>query len=216
MWCSVCPHLSLEEFDTSNSIPANDDGKENKQIFISHSSRDKKFRVWLTRLFAGINTQNSRAGINTRVKPVFMEYEEWKRTEANWQWIKSEIEKSEALVLVLTRNIVNKEHTQNWVAYEIGVAATINKDVVVLRDRGGKAVNFPVPYFNEYYLVPIIQRGKWKAVNANIIMNDIIHGKRRDPNVTCPYCSLEYFYSPAIRNFECPCCGHVLSFPEEP
>ena len=86
-----------------------------KHIFISHSARYLQLVEWFRRRFDG-----------TGVEPRFMEYLSWrKREKPNWSWIKSEIEKSTALMLILSRNIVNREHTQNWVAYEIGVRLQI-------------------------------------------------------------------------------------------
>jgi hypothetical protein len=40
-----------------------------------------------------------------------MEYEKWSREhKANWMWIRDEIQKSKALFLILTKNIVEKRH----------------------------------------------------------------------------------------------------------
>lgn len=177
-----------------------------KHIFISHSARDLQLVEWFRRRFDG-----------TGVEPRFMEYLSWrKREKPNWSWIKSEIEKSTALMLILSRNIVNREHTQNWVAYEIGVAAANNKYVVVFRDSEAKEeVNFPVPYFNEYWSVPIIELGEWRTVNVAWWVRDVIQGQRTKPNVTCPNCLLAYFYRPAVGEIQCPCCSHLAATFEE-
>jgi hypothetical protein len=86
------------------------------QIFISHSAKDNEISDFFIRKFD-----------DTDVKPVLMDYEKWSRNDRpNWMWIKDEIQKSSALFLILTKNIVKNEYTQNWVAFEIGVAATSN------------------------------------------------------------------------------------------
>ena len=92
---------------------------------------------------------------DTDVKPVLMEYEKWSRNDRpNWMWIKDEIQKSTALFLILTKNIAENEYTQNWVAFEIGVAATSNPaiPIFVFREQN---IDFPVPYLNYYFDQPL-------------------------------------------------------------
>ena len=104
------------------------------QIFISHSSRDRKKTSFLRNLFDVTN-----------VKPVLMEFEKRSRNNnPNWSWIKEEIQKSKALVVVLTKNITKRSFTQNWVAFEIGVAATCRPPLPIFVFR--EDVDFPVPY----------------------------------------------------------------------
>ncbi|MFL6315580.1 MAG: hypothetical protein ACJ73C_02425, partial [Nitrososphaeraceae archaeon] len=72
-----------------------------------------------------------------------MEYEKWSRNDRpNWMLIKDEIQKSSALFLILTKNIVKNEYTQNWVAFEIGMAATSNAPIpnFVFREQN---IDFP-------------------------------------------------------------------------
>jgi hypothetical protein len=77
------------------------------QIFISHSAKDNEISDFFIRKFD-----------DTDVKPVLMDYEKWSRNDRpNWMWIKDEIQKSSALFLILTKNIVKNEYTQNWVAF---------------------------------------------------------------------------------------------------
>jgi len=73
------------------------------QIFISHSAKDKEISGFFIRKFG-----------DTSVRPVLMEYEKWSRNNTpNWKWIKDEIQKSSALFLLLTKNLVKNEYTQN-------------------------------------------------------------------------------------------------------
>ena len=111
-----------------------------KTIFISHSADD-----------LAINQFFRDAFDDTYVKPVMMENEKWSRKEEpNWKWIRKEIKKSTALFVILTKSVVSKVQTQNWIAFEIGVAATAipQKPVYVFREE---EVNFPVPYLNHYF-----------------------------------------------------------------
>jgi hypothetical protein len=71
-----------------------------EQKFNSHSKKDSE------RVDYFIDKFN-----DTGVKPVRMEYEKWSREhKANWMWIRDEIQKSKALFLILTKNIVEKRH----------------------------------------------------------------------------------------------------------
>jgi hypothetical protein len=81
--------------------------KPRNQIFISHSAKDEEISSFFIRKFG-----------NTSVKPALMEYEKW----PNWKWIKDEIQKSSAL-LILIKDLVRNEYTQNRAAFEIGVTA---------------------------------------------------------------------------------------------
>jgi hypothetical protein len=84
-----------------------------------------------------------------------MEYEKWSRNgNPNWRWIKDEIQKSRALFLILAKNIVKKEYTQNWVAFEIGVASTCNPPIPVFVFKE-ENIDFPVPYLNHYFDQPL-------------------------------------------------------------
>lgn len=110
------------------------------QIFISHSSNDHEIVDYLIDKFD-----------DTGIKPIRMEYEKWSRKgKPNWIWIKDEIQKSKALFLILTKNIVKKEFTENWVAFEIGVASVCDPQLPVLVFRE-EDVDFPVPFLNHYF-----------------------------------------------------------------
>ncbi len=74
----------------------------------------------------------------------------------------------------------------------------------VFRDSEAKEeVNFPVPYFNEYWSVPIIELGEWRTVSSVWSVRNVIQGQRMKPNVTCPNCLLAYFYRPDVGEIQC-------------
>lgn len=115
-------------------------GVKESKIFISHSANDRQVVDRVLEIFD-----------DTKIKPVLMEYEKWSRdNRPNWEWIRTEIEKSSALLVILTKGITEREHTQNWVAFEIGVAAECKppKPVFVLREEN---INFPLPYLNYFF-----------------------------------------------------------------
>lgn len=58
------------------------------------------------------------------------------------------------IFLVLTENIIKNKYTQNWVAFEIGVASNCSSSlpVFVFREEN---IDFPVPYLTWYFDEPV-------------------------------------------------------------
>lgn len=79
-----------------------------------------------------------------------------------WKTIKKQMDRSSAMFLLVGKELVKAQamsgkskkyrdewkHTQNWIAYEVGLACQKGIDVWVVCDR--VALNFPVPYLNNY------------------------------------------------------------------
>lgn len=187
------------------------------QIFISHSAKDREIINFFTKKFD-----------DTGVKPVLMEYEKWSRSgKPNWMWIKDELKKSKALFLLLTKNIVKKEQTQNWVAFEIGVAAASEPPIPVYVFKEQK-VDFAVPYVNHYFHQPRSNTGHlMKRDFSETFLNLFIYAfqesfidaviKGQDLGIveeiasTCPNCLLKFqYWSFSEEKFECPCCKTII------
>ncbi len=80
----------------------------NRQIFISHSRADNVLVDKVLSHFEG-----------TQVKPIRMEFEEESQgNTASWQWIRETITSSEAVFLILTRNITGPCHEHTLHIYE--------------------------------------------------------------------------------------------------
>jgi hypothetical protein len=80
-----------------------------------------------------------------------MEYEKWSRNKkSNGLWIIEEIQKSKAIFIIITKNTIKIEHTQNWVSFEIGVAATCDPKIpiIVFKEQD---IDFPIPYLTHYF-----------------------------------------------------------------
>jgi hypothetical protein len=92
------------------------------QIFISHSSKDKKPIEFLNRAFASSNIQAKYEEIEaiTHGAP------------RNSGQIKLDIAASNAIFVVLGTNAEKLKHTRDWMAWETGAAEGGNKDVWVL------------------------------------------------------------------------------------
>lgn len=176
-----------------------------RQIFISHSGRDSHIVQEILADFEG-----------TGVKPVLMENESKAGPLPDWKWIKDEIQRSEALFVILTNGVVRSEHTQNWVAFEIGVAAGCDPPKPVFVIRGESAVNFPVPYLNHYFSYsqtvlaaqPGIPPEQQKAATSSI-MHEWIMNPNVIPKTTpmvCPECRISFYYHGKELEIKCPCC----------
>jgi hypothetical protein len=149
----------------------------------------------------------------TGCNPVLMEDREEDRhdDEPNWLWIKNQIVQSEALFVILSKGLVAHEHTQNWVAFEIGVAAGCSppKPVYVIT---GESVRFPVPYLNHYfpYSMTGAKSGEilWKG-SAAAMMKMYIRVPGSVPKkrpIRCHCCRTEFYMHGIESEFECPCC----------
>lgn len=95
------------------------------QIFISHSAKDKESVDLLSRAFA-----------STQVRAVFEEFDAIQKGPANAERIANNIRQSNAVFVLLGKNVETIKHTRDWIGWESGVAAGVtletNKDVWVL------------------------------------------------------------------------------------
>jgi TIR domain len=187
------------------------------QIFVSHSAKDSEIVNYFIDKFD-----------DTGIKPVRMEYEKWSRKgRPNWIWIKDEIQGSKALFLILTRNIIKKEYTQNWIAFEIGVAAMCDPQVPVFVFRE-EDVDFPVPYLDHYFDQPFSKKTHLFANDfSETLLNVLIHttyesfideliqhpsvGIDDDETLKCSKCLVQFHYWGTRNNFGCPCCSKPIS-----
>jgi len=179
-----------------------------RQIFISHSGKDREIVDSIIQSFSG-----------TGVKPILVEDMGWSRDhgEPNWLWIKNEILKSEALFVILSKGLVAQEHTQNWVAFEIGIAAGCDppKPVHVIT---GEHVRFPVPYLNHYFPYSVTGVAKpgeqvlWKGIADSVMKSCIMQpGHAHNGSlVRCDFCKTEFCVHGIQAEFECPCCFSMV------
>lgn len=121
------------------------------QIFLSHTKEDKDFCDKFDVVCARVGIKAYRSEFETIKAPA-------------WNTIKEEISKSSAVFLLVGEKLVELQktsqdnielrkswsHTQNWIAFEVGLACQRGIDVWVLCDN--VEINFPVPYFNNYGL----------------------------------------------------------------
>ncbi len=117
------------------------------QIFLAYSRQDKE----TVKKFEQIA---SRENV-TILKAEF----EAQKTPPTWQTVRDSVAASRALIVLVGPQLVEAKkkngaewsQVQAWMWFELGVAASLNLDVWVLCDNK-IAVNFPVPYLNNYSL----------------------------------------------------------------
>jgi len=185
------------------------------QIFESHSKLDEE-----------TCNQFDVAAAREGMKVFRSEFEAIKAPA--WETIKKEMERSRALFLLVGPELVKSQDqgskdwkfTQNWIAYEVGLACALDIDVWVLCNN--VEINFPVPYLNNYSIGSI-------QTKADGFERGIFRGYLR--GATCPFGVIERkkYFCPhedcgAKFNFHnrmdvgsstnCPTCLGKLEFPK--
>jgi len=119
------------------------------QVFISHTKLDKEFCDRFDNACARIGVKAFRSEFETIKPPA-------------WKTVRDAMNRSSAMFLLVGKQLVGMQersmhdpetardwrYTQNWIAYEIGLASQQGISVWVLCDD--VMLNFPVPYFNHY------------------------------------------------------------------
>jgi len=182
------------------------------QIFVSHSQYDRDIRTSFDTVFA-----------RTGVKSVCMEFERISQLPA-WEPIRNQIKASETVFLLLGPNIRSSIHTQNWVAFEVGLACAYGKDVWVF-EQTDSAIEFPIPYLTDYmiynledayhfdYVRGIIEG--YRNLAALFPLGVDNRTKRSIPKgiaVTCPHqnCGAHYSMHTDVPSFTCPSCRQPI------
>jgi hypothetical protein len=125
------------------------------QIFGSHSKNDKEMIHFFLEAFAG-----------TRVKPVFEEFEAELPTGVNAQKITRDIDASNAVFVILSKNVESLKHTRDWINWECGVAR--NKPIWVFEPAATLgSVSVVVPSFAHHAVFDISD--EWRKYLREII-----------------------------------------------
>jgi hypothetical protein len=114
------------------------------QIFVSHSAKDEDLVALLSKAFAA-----------TPVRAIFEEFEAILKGPANAQRIVLDIRQSNAVFVLLGKNVEELKHTRDWVGWECGVAAATametNKDVWVLESIAElDGLSVVIPHLRHY------------------------------------------------------------------
>ena len=183
------------------------------QIFISHTEKDVEFCDIFDRACARVGIRAFRSEFEKIETPA-------------WETIKGAMNKSRALFLLVGKELVraqessdpNWRYTQNWIAYEIGLACQRGIDVWVVCD--GMEINFPVPYLNNYLTISLRNKASFKyMVNC---LKDYNKGKvfrfPGDYATSCPHenCGAEFNLHIKLhprQTIKCPQCLRNIIYP---
>lgn len=115
---------------------------ERPRVFISNSRLDKEGHLFIHKLF-GIS------GVG--FEPYF--YSDWGHSAPHAERIRDEIQKSVALIVLLSGKMQANKHTRSWVPYEVGIASSLGLAIIVI-ESSKRAVNLPVPGATHYLQRP--------------------------------------------------------------
>lgn len=181
-------------------------------VFVSHS----KYDVEMINFFTNITSKEG-------IKNYFMEWEDLNKKYPAIRIsdiIKSDwIEDINMVVVLLGPNLANPpnmHYTQNWVTFEVGVAAGCNKPVLVLEEIN-HITDFPIPYVTDYCQYQLGNNEDRK--NIGKIMNNIHEIRTNsvkvadDVPVTCGYddCNAKFnLWMRHSNNINCPVCRRPI------
>lgn len=122
-----------------------------KQVFVSHTKKDKEFCDAFDSVCARVGIKAFRSEFEEVLTPA-------------WKTIKDAMNRSVALFFLVGKELVNGQdrgnpkwrYTQNWIAYEMGLACQCEIDVWAICDD--MLINFPMPYINDYLTVSLRHR----------------------------------------------------------
>lgn len=127
-----------------------------KRIFISHTKKDKKICDDFDRIVARVGIKSFRSEFENIPLPP-------------WKTIKNALNESVALFFLVGKELVNSQdsgdsnwkYTQNWIAYEMGLACQLGIDVWAICDDE-VLINFPMPYINNYLVGNLEEENTFK------------------------------------------------------
>jgi len=186
------------------------------QVFVSHTQKDVEFCDIFDRACARVGIKAFRSEFEKIQFPA-------------WETIRNAIRASRVLFLLIGKELIKAQrsgdpswaHTQNWIAYEIGIACQRGIDVWVICDDVG--INFPVPYLNNY--LPLSLRHKSAFDYFLTVLKKYAEGvKTTFPKplcaIECPYltdCKGAYNLHMRIKaggRKVCPQCLRQIWFPK--
>jgi hypothetical protein len=191
------------------------------KVFISHSKHDKEYCDSFDSACARAGLQSFRSEFENIETPP-------------WKTIKREINQSSALFLLIGKKFTERQRsvttntpeytswvfTQNWIAFEIGVASQKGIEVWVLCEDPD--IYFPVPYLTNLYfweskLSNPDQRHLIFFLKAYSKNNVIVFDKRMKHTCPNPNCKATYNIIQSLGKgvkLKCPSCLEIMEFPD--
>ena len=163
-------------------------------IFVSHSKEDPSLKI-IKKAFDG-----------TTYHPVLIELEKSPKKDA--KYVARRILNSSGFILLISTILDKKPHTASWISFELGIASTLRKKILVL-ERKNVLSKYCVPYLNAYAI--------YNPDNKTDV--DILRKKiKRWPSfikfgrkVKCLECGNKFWYHSISDRFCCPICRkHII------
>ena len=183
-------------------------------VFISHTKKDTEFCDAFDRVCARVGIRAFRSEFETIDKPA-------------WKTIKDAINKSIAVFFLVGKELVKSQilgdpewrYTQNWIAYEIGIACQRGIDVWAVCDD--VLINFPMPYINNYLTVSLKHEPAFKYLRKVLEIykkGGTFPYPYKNLGTKCPWidCQIEFNLHvtlPPGGIIKCPQCLRDMIFP---
>ena len=189
------------------------------QVFVSHTKKDRRFCDEFDNVCASVGMKRFNSDFETIPNTA-------------WKTIKEEMNKSIALFFLVGEELVNSQnlndtdwrYTQNWIAYEMGLACQLGIDVWAICDN--IVINFPMPYINNYLTVGLRDRLAFDYLkeileaykNGRNFPFPFVDGSGDNFGVSCPYgdCKMEFNLHVELHpgdEIKCPQCLREVVFP---
>ena len=171
-----------------------------KKVFISHSKWDPHLEFF-QKLFAMLPIESKWLELESVFAPPSI-------------YIREQINQSDAVFVLLSQPLVELPHTNNWVAFEVGLAAnsgTQGLDVWVFEPRN-EYIDFAVPYLTHYmrYL---------SGRHTLRLLRDRLRDKKPESigtPIRCSHsdCNIAFNYLGGFlsKGFYCPACRQLVHF----
>ncbi len=185
-----------------------------KQVFVSHTKKDRVFCDAFDNVCASVGMRR----FNTDFEIIPM---------PTWETIKKEMNKSIALFFLVGKELVTSQdlndpdwrYTQNWIAYEMGLACQLGIDVWAICDD--VLINFPMPYINNYLTVSLRHKPAFDYLRG--VLENYRDGNTYpfpgEEEIHCPYddCKMEFNLHVSLQlgeKIRCPQCLRDMVFPK--
>jgi len=176
---------------------------------VSHSQYDTKIRDFFTNIIA--------AAIGVDAEPV--EFERAGPYPALTIIQKMANPATKAVFVLLGPGLLRSEYTINWVAFEVGLAAGLRKDVWVF-EQFDADIQFPVPYINHYVQYALGNIDHFQYIKEKVsaytrflpAMRDRIILAANPEYIECQYekCGASYYFHSHAEKIKCPACRQLL------
>lgn len=195
------------------------DIKKTVQVFVSHTQKDKIFCDKFDIACARVGVKAFRSELENISAPPYVT-------------IKNAMNNSIALFFLVGKELVKNQeksdqgwaYTQNWIAYEIGLACQLGIDVWAICDD--VMINFPMPFINNYLTISLAQKKSFNFMRY--VLSEYNQGrtfsypytstKGFSHGVICPHsdCRMEFNLQVTYQKgykITCPQCLRMISFP---